>query len=124
MQRFLHLLKYACLQLRHPGDVALPQALPQKLLVQPPVEELQYWSHLQHSICAASEEDRTAAMQMQATAMVAAALREEAAPEAILRDGFSRVRAQAAIWSKVSVLDIDQMPVQRLYIYTHIDRRI
>jgi hypothetical protein len=67
-QRFLHLLTYACLQLRHPGDVVLPQALPQKLLVQPSVEELQYWSHLQHSICAAAEEERTSTMQ--ATAMV------------------------------------------------------
>jgi len=90
--------------------------------VQPSVEELQSWSHWQHSICAAADEDRTTTT-MQATAMVAA-FREEAPPEAILRDGFSRVRAQAAIWSKVSVLDIDQMPVQRLYIYTHIDRRI
>ncbi|CAN6217026.1 unnamed protein product [Urochloa humidicola] len=86
MQRFLHLLKYACLQLRHPGDVALLQALPQKLLVQPSVEELHIWSHWQQGgFCAASwpsEEERTSTMQ---TTVMVAIFREEVAPEAILK---------------------------------------
>jgi hypothetical protein len=98
--------------------VALPQAPPQKLLVQPSVEELHIWSHWLQIICEAAKEERTSMMQT-TVMVVVAAFGEEAAPvDAILQYNrwFCGVKAKLYILRASSQGVRDQMMLRRSYI--------